>query len=248
MVLWLRGSRTDRRDGHTVVRTPDNPTFWWGNFMLLDAPPVPGSVAGWVRRFRAELPDADHVALGIDGTSGAAGAAEELAAAGLATERSTVLTTEVLRPPARPNRDFGVRALSGDHDWAAALALRAVCDGTGAQEFAARNMAAMRRASERGDGAWFGAFDGARMVAGLGVYTDGSGVARYQSVETDPGYRRRGLAGTLVHVAGRYALDHLGARTLVIVADPEYPAIRLYRAAGFTDAETQVQLSRVPPS
>ena len=35
-------------------------------------------------------------------------------------------------------------------------------------------------------------------------------------------------------------------RRLVMVADPDYLAIRIYRALGFTDGETQVQLTRTP--
>ena len=65
-----------------------------------------------------------------------------------------------------------------------------------------------------------------------GVVTDGSGIARYQNVETQPEFRRQGLATRLVYEAGVHALAELGAKTLVIVADPDDEAIRIYRAAG----------------
>jgi hypothetical protein len=39
----------------------------------------------------------------------------------------------------------------------------------------------------------------------------------------------------------------MAVRTLVIVADPDEPAIRIYRSVGFRDAELQVQLQRNPP-
>ncbi|HET7120037.1 MAG TPA: GNAT family N-acetyltransferase, partial [Solirubrobacterales bacterium] len=71
-------------------------------------------------------------------------------------------------------------------------------------------------------------------------------LARYQTVETDPSFRRRGLAGTLVHYAARYGLDELGARTLVMVADPDAEAIRIYRALGFAGTEVQLQIERSP--
>ena len=75
----------------------------------------------------------------------------------------------------------------------------------------------------------------------------GGPVARYQNVETHPSARRQGLAGTLVYRAGRYGLDTLGARARVMVADPGYSAIRIYRSVGFTDRETQVELQRESP-
>jgi len=76
------------------------------------------------------------------------------------------------------------------------------------------------------------------------VFSDGSGIARFQDVDTHPDHRNKGLAGTLVYRASQYALDEMAAQTLVIVADPAGPAIRIYRSLGFGDAETQVQLQR----
>jgi ribosomal protein S18 acetylase RimI-like enzyme len=70
------------------------------------------------------------------------------------------------------------------------------------------------------------------------------GLARYQDVETDPAARRRGLAGTLVWHAGRFAAEKLGASTLVIVADPAEGAIRVYRNCGFADAQRQFGFAR----
>ena len=34
--------------------------------------------------------------------------------------------------------------------------------------------------------------------------------------------------------------------TLVMVADPEYLAIRIYRSVGFTDSESQLQAEKAP--
>ena len=69
---------------------------------------------------------------------------------------------------------------------------------------------------------------------------------RFQSVETDPEFRRQGLAGTLAHRASRFGFEELGARTLVMVADPEYFAIDLYRSLGFQATESQLQVQRAP--
>jgi GNAT superfamily N-acetyltransferase len=78
------------------------------------------------------------------------------------------------------------------------------------------------------------------------VFGDGSGIVRYQDVDTHPAHRNKGLASTLVYRASQYAWREMAARTLVIVAEPAGQAIRIYRSAGFRDAETQVQLQRKP--
>jgi predicted GNAT family acetyltransferase len=85
------------------------------------------------------------------------------------------------------------------------------------------------------------------LVTQLGLVTASPGLARFQSVETHPDVRGRGLAGTLVHHASRYGFGGLGAQTLVMVADPEYVAIRVYRSVGFAVSENQLGVQRRPP-
>jgi ribosomal protein S18 acetylase RimI-like enzyme len=248
MLLSLQGSDIEQRDGYLVVRTPTNPTFHWGNFILLEDAPETGSVRRWIDVFRSEFPNASHLAIGVDGTSGDAGRPDELAAEHLEVGHNTVLSAAVIRPPARLNRDAVFRMLDAtdDADWEAALALQeanfpSLGDGG---EFARRRLSGHRELQRRGCGGWFGAFLGDRMVSGLGLFGDDSGLVRYQNVDTHPEFRNRGLAGSLVLVAGRYAFEQLHATSLVIVADPEYTAITLYRELGFDGTETQLQLSR----
>ena len=250
MLLELQGSVIEQQAGYQVIRTPANPTFYWGNFLLLSGPPAPGTVSSWMDTFAREFPDAGHVAIGVDGIHGDAGDRSELAAAGLELDCSTVLTTGAVKPPPRPNETAQFRVLDGDADWWAALKLQEAVyggDPEGWQGFAGRRLQAMRRLQAQGFGAWFGAFQAGRMVSGLGVFGDGSGIARYQAVDTHPEHRNKGLAGTLVYRAGQYALQEMAVQTLVIVADSDGPAIRVYRSVGFGDAETQVQLQRSPP-
>jgi GNAT superfamily N-acetyltransferase len=246
MLLGLQRSMIEQRTGgYQVVRTPTNPTFYWGNFLLLDGPPGPGTVASWMSTFASEFPGTEHVAIGVDGTGGDAGDPAELGAAGLAVERNAVLTGASTTPPPRPNEAAQYRVLDSDGDWDAALELQEAVyssDHKGWQGFTGRRLQAMRRLQEQGSGVWFGAFEAGRMVSGLGVFGDGSGIARFQNVDTHPEHRNKGLAGTLVHKASQYALQEMAAQTLVIVADPDDGAIRIYRSVGFKDAEIQVQL------
>jgi ribosomal protein S18 acetylase RimI-like enzyme len=80
----------------------------------------------------------------------------------------------------------------------------------------------------------------------MGLFRASEGLARFQFVETHPEARRRGLAGTLVHHVSRFGFGELEAHTLVMVADPTHPAIRLYRSLGFADGESVLQAERAP--
>jgi ribosomal protein S18 acetylase RimI-like enzyme len=248
MVLALGGSEIEHGEGHVVVRTPANPTFWWGNFVLFAEPVESRDVAGRLALLAEAFPGAEHVAGGIDSVDGTIGAEAELVGEGFELSRDTVLATTSLRPPSR-GVDAELRPLVGDEDWGQALELRIVClpeDEHYTEPFVRAHLAGSRALCERGLATWFGAFERGTLRAALGIVADGDGLARFQMVETHPESRRRGLASSLVHRAGSAALE-AGAETLVIVADPTYHAIDLYRSVGFADRETKVELTRRPP-
>ncbi|HEY2518771.1 MAG TPA: GNAT family N-acetyltransferase [Streptosporangiaceae bacterium] len=250
MVRRMEGSEITSYPDHVVVRSPGHPGFWWGNFVLLAAAPRPREAAGWLARFAELFPEAGHVALGVDATSPEAAERSGLPEAGLRIEQTTVLTTDAAQAPPHVNEAADYRPLAGDADWQQSLDLRLAADdgseATTSQVFYQQRTADARRVAENGHGAWFGAFDRGRLIAQLGIFSDGSGVARYQNVETDPDWRRTGLAGTLVWRAGQWARSELGAEQLVIVADPAAEAIRVYRSVGFHDTETQIAFQRPP--
>jgi len=250
-LLQLGGTEVDDRGDHLVVRSPHNPRFWWGNYLLLSGVPAPEDTDAWLERFAAEFPGAQHVALGFDGTQGRVDDLAAFTERGLKCESSTVMTATAVHEPPRPNPDGTYRQLSSDDDWAQSLELHAVCNDDGAddensREFVTRRIATNRALAEAGHGGWFGAFVDGALVSQMGLFAASPGLARFQSVETHPDARRRGLAGALVHHVSQYGFGELGATTLVMVADPDYSAIRLYRAVGFSDGESQLQAERPP--
>lgn len=243
-LLAAGGSSVEDHGDHQVVRSPHNPGHWWGNMLLLDAVPDVRAARAWLDRFAAAFPDAAHVALGVDGTDGRVGDLASWSALGLAVEAQSVMTTRSVRPPRRM-AEVECRPLRSDADWAQSAELRVRCQDGGEEPafraYATAQALTRRRLVDGGGGRWFGAFADGRLVSQLGLCTAGPGLARFQSVETDPAHRRQGLAGTLVHVAGRYGFDVLAVDTLVIVADPDYHALGLYRSLGFAVTETQLQ-------
>ena len=251
MVLELGGSEIEHHEGYVVVRTRANPTDWWGTFLLFAEPVGADELAGRLELFADAFPDAEHVAWGIDSTDGTAGDDAALVAAGFEVSRDTVLIATELRPPAR-TISADVRPLRGDADWRQAFELHVACadphDEAVTEEFLGGQVAAARALTELGHATWFGAFDDGTLLSSLGVVSDGSGLARFQTVETHPEARRRGLASALVHHAGQTALRNGDATRLVIVADPDYHAIGIYRSLGFVETETTVQLTRRPTS
>jgi ribosomal protein S18 acetylase RimI-like enzyme len=249
-MLEHSGSTVEDRGTHLVVRTPDNPVYWWGNFLLLGTAPGDADEAReWMAAFEAEFPDARHRTFGVDGSSGGADDLAPFVELGLTSDVSTVMTATSVHEPARPNTEATYRPLESDADWQQQIEVtRAGEDERYDVPFVTAQAAAQRRLVDAGYGAWWGAFQGDRLLASMGLFTASPGLARFQSVKTHPDARGRGLAGTLVHRVSRYGFDELGAQTLVMVADPDYLAIRIYRSVGFADTERQLQAERKPSS
>ena len=248
-LLQRSGSGVEDRGDHLVVRTPTNPTYYWGNFLLLAVPPDDvARVEHWKQVHHAEFPDAAHVTLGIDRPGSVADDTAVLVGAGMQVEEVVAMTATSVHPPPRPARDAEIRVLAGDADWEQQLdvMVEGEDDEHVTRDFAARKTSANRELTEAGTGAWWGGFVDGRLVASLGIFAAGDGLARFQSVKTLTDFRNQGLAGALVVAASRYAASELGARRLVMAADPSYPAIRVYRAVGFTEGGTHLEATLAP--
>lgn len=245
-LLTRSGSLVEDRGTHLVVRSPDNPSYFWGNFVLLAQPPVPGGEKEVVGAFHTEFPLADHVSIGIDAADIPDESRAAFEAAGLTVDVATVLTASALLPPREV--DAELRPLETDDDWEARARLSQQLYPSTSEEafmaYARQKNAQERRLVDAGHGARFGAYVDGAMVSTAGIFVTEPGVARYQSVETHRDHRRKGLAAAVVHAAGQHALDRLGATTLVIVADTDGEAIGIYRRLGFADLERQLMMEQ----
>jgi ribosomal protein S18 acetylase RimI-like enzyme len=246
-LLRLAGSEVEDHGSHIAVRTPDNPTYWWGNFLLLPRAPTDEELPGWLELFGATYPTSRHLAFGVDGPDGTRDDLAAFAAAGLDVDAASVMTATSVHEPPRPNREATYRPLAGDDDWRQQVELGIAGEHEDdGQDFVIAKTAAERSLTGRGIGEWWGAFVDGRLLASMGLFSASPGLARFQQVKTHPDARGRGLAGTLVNEVSRFGFEELGAEALVMVADPDYLAIRVYRSVGFADTEVQLQAARKP--
>ena len=237
-----RGRVTDRGD-FLVVETPDDPGYYYGSLLVLRAAPQLGEVAFWSRRFADELgkqPEIRHVTFWWDGTTGDVGARDELLAAGFTIEQPQVMTSSRLAAQEAP---LPIRVLSPDEVLATAELAWTVGDrhDEAYRQFLLRRAAWHRDLVARGTAHFHGAFDGEMLVSSLGLVELGE-LARYQDVQTHPAYRGRGLAGALLVAAA----DATRARTVVILAEPDSIASRVYERIGFHIAERTASACRYP--
>jgi GNAT superfamily N-acetyltransferase len=246
-VLRLSGSSVEDCGDHLIVRTPRNPTYHWGNCILVADSEAVDDAARWVNVFRAAFLSADWIAIGLRRMPSDV---VRWNREGLELELDEVLATTKLPHQTALPAGYVVRHLLGD-DWEQTVRL-AVDDNylTGSWEPAsyetfARTRTAIHRALCNGHpdiAAYFGAFADGVLAANLGIVCCGT-TARYQNVLTQESHRRRGLASHLLGVAATWAADR-GCTRWVIVTERTNTAGRVYRDVGFALDSTNVQAYR----
>ncbi|HET9976532.1 MAG TPA: GNAT family N-acetyltransferase [Burkholderiaceae bacterium] len=246
------------RDDCIVVRSPSNPTYYWGNCLILRSPPCDGDLGHWLQRFDEEIarrqPASKHLAFGIDAERlddalpawRAAGIDEFDAMAVLTLAPDGLAPT----PAVRNASGLVLRALDLPRELDLAVeaqvaARDASFEAAGYRVFRASAMRRVAAMQAAGVARWFGAVVGDDLAADCGLVHDGA-MGRFQYVETQAAWRRRGLCRALVHHVCRHAFDTLGLQMLVMCADPHDVAIDIYRSVGFAQVETHWCLQRRP--
>lgn len=252
-VQRLTGAVVDERGDHLVLRSPAQPTFHWGNCVLVLDDALVDDADRWTGVFAAAFPDARWVAIGLPRLPADLAA---WTAHGLEVTSDESLTTTTVPRLADAPAGYDVRFLETDADWeqhvrreVAENLAEGLFEPVGHEAFVRDRTATRRALCERGLAAWVGAFHAGGLVADLGIVLcerPGGLDARYQAVGTDAAHRRRGLAGHLLGVAALWAAAR-GATRWVIVTETTNPAGRVYRGVGFTPDEGAVQAYRRPP-
>jgi ribosomal protein S18 acetylase RimI-like enzyme len=237
-------------DDYLIIKTPSNPTFFWGNLLYFKNPPTENSFIEWQRCFKQQFEsmNAEHMTFAWDSTNGEIGASDLFVKEGFDLEKSVVMVADQIIRPAKINSDIVVRPITSEEEWQMVIENHVLCRGKDFEEtpyrkYATRKIADYRRMLKEKRGEWFGAFLGEKLVGDLGLFWEKE-LGRFQTVGTHPDFRRMGVCSALVYHTSIYAMEAQKLKQLVMVADPEYHAARIYESVGFKVREWQVGLCR----
>ncbi len=247
-------------DDCLVVRTPSNPTFYWGNCLHLPRLPDDDELEHWLARFHEEItarqPASRHVAIGsASAYDGGRRPRWEAAGFDLVVQQMLSADPEAMRPPARASRGaVRLRLLDLAVDSEALIEVEMTdADGfepVGYRSYLREQHARYRAMQAAGLLQWFGIECDAVLAATCGLLRDRAGPGadgRFQRVVTHGAWRRRGLASALVHGACLFAFERWQVGALYMAADPEDVAIGIYRSLGFVDLSRGAGLQRKAP-
>ncbi|WLQ11247.1 GNAT family N-acetyltransferase [Hahella aquimaris] len=237
---------------YVVITTPSNPNYYFGNYLLLKTPPRADQ---WTdleldfARYVGAPPRIKHFAFqwrvsdeedGADMSGFMQRGYEYMECAVLTAKQSA------LSEPQKINAEVNVRMLQSEKDWRAwyELELQERDVDQPMEEYVAflqgvRDM--YRSMIVAGRGNWFGAFQQGELVGSVGLFFD-ERIGRFQNVLTKSSHRSRGICHALVYAIAKAGFDR--ADILVMVADENYHAARIYESLGFQPSERQASLCR----
>jgi ribosomal protein S18 acetylase RimI-like enzyme len=239
------------KENYIVIRTPKNPGYRWGNFIVFQKPPESGDLDYWKTIFTKEIgmpPVYNHFVFGWDDSQGNVGVIEPFLEAGFKLEKTSVMTAQSINPPPKVNPHCTIHTFT-KNDWQEWIDLEIAMnnaqednketDDQGFRNYLEGKVSEYQRMIEAGLGQWFGAYVDGELASSLGLFI-WKNLGRFQMVATHPKFRRQGLARTLVYHAAQKGFTEMGAETLVMCADPDYVAIKIYESLGFKVTESIV--------
>jgi len=148
-----------------------------------------------------------------------------------------VLPINVIEPP-KVNDKILVRELDLETEWKSYIDIHFTPNwGYGPdqeqKDFLKESIDEFRKFSKNGNALRFGAFLNDEIIAELGIYWD-QGVLRFNNVGTHMNYRRLGACSTLVYEVSKSMLEKRDIKTLVMEADEDYHAAKIYESVGFS--------------
>lgn len=119
----FEGQIVDRSE-YMVIRTPANPGYYWGNYLLFENPPAGGDFQRWRDLFIREIggpPQFEHQAFGWDSPEGEEGLIQPFLEAGFRLNRNSGMISQRLRAPQSAAQGVDIRPLRTDSDWELAV-------------------------------------------------------------------------------------------------------------------------------
>jgi hypothetical protein len=234
-----------------VIRTPSNPTYYWGNLLVLNTHPLAGDFDLWMAMSEREFDSAPgHTTFGWD--TNQPGETSQFTDRGFELESNVVLELDELKNPRCFHDNLEMRSIQSDEDWKVVTELQIECgystehgDLSGFRRFKELCMKNYRRMHDAGRGDWWGAFLDGELVGDLGLYfTEDKKIGRFQSVETAAPYRCQGVCSTLLFRVCEHAL--VDSVRLIIVTESDSKPESLYRSLGFEFHSRQYGVCRRP--
>lgn len=252
ILLGKHVSRVTVFDDHIVVETPDNPKFFWGNYLIFKGSPKLTSITHYMDCFEQHFKNnrnIGHIALTWDDINCVISSelAAKFAELEFEIDTTSVMTIQNISPKLIKLNGIKVRKITSKLDWKKAQQLQTSIhndfDPNQIYKMLEKRFEQYRHLIGSNNGEWFGAFRGDQLVGDLGIMFDDH-VARFQNVKTHPDFRQQGICKALVNAAIGHVQKRVGNIIFVIEAESSGLTERIYQGFGFTKSENLAAVCR----
>lgn len=232
------------REEYTVIKTPSQPNYFWGNYLIFPKEPEKENYKKWINIYKNEFGNnPGYITFTWD--TGKEGYTEEFIQNGFSLTKLDILMAQKVDIPPKYNKDIEVRELKYKSDWEQYIEVHInenwYLSSQSQKSFLENQRDLAKKIVKEGKGKTFGAFLGEKLVGELGIYYEGI-LGRYNNVSTHQNYRRNGICSTLIYNTSKIAFETIGIKNLVVAADEEYHAGKIYLSVGFKLFEKQISL------
>lgn len=237
------------KDDYIVIKTNDRPKYFWGNYIIMKFSPKAGDYDNWISIFENEIGNKEYrgfIAITFDTDNGDNADTKEFVMNGFKVITTKVLLAKSIFKPRKYNHEIEIRPFQSNEDWEKYVDIHFTPNwGYGPDEgqtsFLREEIESFKRLTDAGMGQRYGAFLDGEMVAELGVFWEDN-VVRFNNVATHPSKRRIGACSTLVYEVSKLMLQREEIDVLVMEADEDYHAAKIYEEVGFKATQKLISL------
>jgi uncharacterized protein YrzB (UPF0473 family) len=247
LILLKFESEIIKKDDYIVIKTPSQPDYFWGNFLIFSKPPKKEDFITWKEIYKTEFEseEPNFFTLTWDSEEVDKESIISFEKDGFSLGLDITLATCHPVKPSRFNEKVVVKPIETNEEWAMIPEVHFDKDSpkskTAQMGFAEKRIESFREFTKKGVAHRFGAFLNGKLVGDLGLFYENE-VARFDLVATHSDYLRQGICQTLVYLSSIYMQKHYKVLKLVIVADDDYYAIDVYKKVGFKPIQKNYSL------
>lgn len=247
MIFHSNSASITRKEFYTVIKTPGNPYYYFGNYLIfhdaLDRYSLETIESIFAEEFSSDS-RIGHVAFSWPYND--SDLIDQYMSSGYIYDKNLVMSLterKDLNIPLHVSHLTIRQFEDGDWEQWMLLELEEIDDCSKSQhELFLRGLQRdYQHLIENRLGAWYGAYIDNQLVASAGIFYE-SNIGRFQRIRTKPSYRGLGICKTLMY---KICSDYCHLNTIVVVADTAYYAKKIYADLGFKDAGYQVSLYKI---
>lgn len=235
------------KKNYIVIKTPSRPDFIWGNYIIITNLPKQNQYHQLTSIFKHEITtdSIDFISIAFDINLTNDININDFVEKGFNVFVTKILIATKVFIPKAMNREIIVKEFE-EKNWEDYIDIHYEDDwhyGNKDEqiEFLRKEADAFKKLVFSGRAKRYGAFIKDKIIADVGVFWE-NGIARFNNVSTHRDKRRIGACSTLIYIVSSELLQNKEIKTLVMEADEEYHAAKIYESIGFHPLEKLICL------